>query len=101
MAQTKDAGTEITVTAIKVVAGIYVDLAAGATGNVQGTVQVILNAPEPYVTETVASSMLTVRKIDDTAPDVQAAIDTLTTAILVWEQEDNTPPAVPPPEPEM
>jgi hypothetical protein len=79
--------TEITVTATKQVASISIDC---ARGEVQGTVNVVLDAPEPDVTSVIASARLSVRNIVDTTPEVQAAIDTLLAAVLVWEAEDTT-----------
>jgi hypothetical protein len=94
---------EIVVNAEKHVAGVYIDLTYGVDDFVQGTVQVLLTLPETArseaetpVSSSVASSVITKRLLADTNPEVQAAIETLKTAVLVWEQEDSTPP----PEPE-
>ena len=51
--------------------------------------QIVLVPPEGYeVTSSVASSVQTTRKILDTPPAVQTAIETLKAAVLTWEQED-------------
>ena len=81
--------TDITVTAIKRASNIQINLPTGGDGTVQGTVQIVLNSPETYVTETVASEVQIFRALSAATPEVQAAVQTLIDAVLVWDQEDN------------
>lgn len=86
--------TEITVTATKEVVGVYVELQHATPHNVQGTLGTLLTTPDE-MQNVVIETTGTRRDLADTSPEVQAAVETLVAAVLVWHEEDNPtePPA--------
>ena len=77
--------TEITFTETQQVSSMFVDV---SSGSISGTVSITLTPVPPATTAATTSPTTHNRQIADTTPEVQAAIDTLVAAVLVWEQED-------------
>lgn len=80
--------TEVTMTATEDISSMFIDISGG---NISGTIQVMLDTPEPQPAPIVASTTTYMRVIADTSPEVQEAIETLKAAVLSWQEEDQEP----------
>jgi len=80
--------TEITVIASKYVSSVYIEMSRDYAHNIQGTIQVFLETPDGMQDATISNKPVR-RELANTTPEIQAAVEVLTAAVLAWETEDN------------